>query len=404
MARTNDPVFQILVLKGSNPILADGTSRVTDLLPGQLGLFNYNTGFAINPATPNTYQRFFLAVGQDRNADGQTDNVRKSSGEYIELSRIHHLDVKCPTDCIPQMTLVQPQNIKGETEYALKLGFHDGAIAAVHGFYLPNKTFVAKSPCCVSSDPCSCTDSTVCSFVALDLVNQINLDGSGFFSAQLWDVANNVPVAVEDFEQWIEESGNDGACLGIMITSSCAAMENFCNINYKYHKLRALKMDVSFQLAGNLNVTAGTITEIQSISYAEGAGYDIAQREYEAGGWNGEPGPYRQLGLADRPNFPFIYNAEMGVKYVQVILGHDAMSISGWHEHINDMETTICIPCDLWLGDEEEENNQLQQGLPISGLGAELGAIFTAMGLIHRFAVNIDVNCCKEDTDESESE
>lgn len=395
MSRTNNPVFQILVLKGSTTVLADnGTSRVSDLLPGQLGIFDYDTGFTITPADPATFQRFFLAVGQDNNGDGVTDNVRKSSGEYIQLSRIHHVDLKCPVDCTPQMTLVQPQNIKGETEYALKLGFHDGAIAAVQGFYLPNKTYVAKSPCCSSGDPCGCTDSNVCSYVSLDLVNQINLDGGNFFSAQLWDVTNDVPVLVADFEDWIEDSANADACLGIMITSSCTALENFCSINYKYHKLRALKMDVSFQLAGNLNVTAGTITEIQSVAYAEGDAYDIAQREYEAGGWNGQPGPYRQLEMADMPNSPFVYNAVKGEKYVQLILGHDAMSISGWGEYINDMEDTICIPCDIWLIPDDG-------GGEPTGIGPELQAIFAAMGLDDRFKFTMNSSCC--DSDESSS-
>lgn len=345
MSRTNHPVYQVLVTKaGVNP-LATANKTVAELAPGQIGIFNYESNLSIDVADASTMRRVYFAVGLDKNLDGITDDVIKSSGEYIETHRIHHLDVKCPVDCVEQIVQVQPQGVKGSTEYVLKIQFQNEELATLYGKNLPTKSFYAKTGCCESEAVCSCTDNTICSKVALDLVNAINLDDEHIISAVLYDTTNGVIVDVEEYDTWIEDSANADACLAIRIIGNCGVMENYCTVNYGYHKLRAFNMTVSFYSPQSINMSMGTITEIQELVYPQGSWYDLKQWEYEAGGWNGKPGVYRTLELADRTMPGFDYNIIPGQRYIVLTLGYDSISTVGFQEPINDMETLICVPC-----------------------------------------------------------
>ena len=289
MSRTNHPVYQVLVTKpGVAPISRAGVSPTT-LLPGQIGIFDYETNLSIDTTDETTMRRVYFAVGLDKDGDGTTDDIIKSSGDYIETSRVHYLNVQCPQDCVPQIIQVQPTNILGDTEYVLKITADNETIRKIYGDNLPTKSFVVKTSCCETTNVCSCDDYTVCSKLSLDLVNKINLDTDGIFTAVLWDVANGVAVDVDDYDTWIEESANENACLAIRITGSCEAINSFTEINYNYSKVRGFNLTVNLLKLGDLSTSAGTITEIQALQQSEGLGYDIQQIEYEAGGWNGKP-------------------------------------------------------------------------------------------------------------------
>lgn len=345
MARTNHPVYQVLVTKDNAPLVVSG-KNVMELLPGQLGIFNYDSGLSVDFTDNTTMRRVFLAVGRDNTGDGVTDEVVKSAGEYIEVKRIHHASIQCPKDCIPQIVQVVPTNVKGDTFYTLRLSVFSTSIAMTHGFNTPTVSYTVKTGCCETTNVCSCDDNSVCSKLAYDIVVAINADTTETgLTAYLYDVANAVTVDLDDYEDWVEDSGNVDSCLAIRIMSNCEALRSFYQINYQYKKLRAVGIEVSFKEQDS-NMSAATITEIQELVYEEGIGYDINQIEFEAGGWNAKAGPYRQYELVGGPLGNYDFQADKNTSYVQLVLGYDAMSISGSGEYINDLETIIAIPCE----------------------------------------------------------
>ena len=341
MARTNHPINQVLIV---SDLLQIANKTVTSLSAGQIGMFNYDTGLSLS-AIGNA-KRVFFAVGVDRDGDSVVDDIVKSTGEYIEAGRIHHSSLVCPTQCIPEVIQITPKSIKGNTEYTLKIMFQNESLLQLYGYNLPTKVFVVKTGCCEANNICDCDDNSVSNKLALDLVKQINLDKEGVMYAELYDSVAEAVVDVENFDTWITDSGNTGY-LSIRIYGSCEPKADWYPLNYNYHKLRGYHLTVSFFVTSNLSLSSATITTIQELVYEQGSGYDIAQLEYIAGGWNGKPGPYRSLELADRPNIGFSYNVNSNGKYVMIVLGHDAISVVGFQEPINDMETIFCIPCEL---------------------------------------------------------
>lgn len=389
MARTNFPVYQVLVTKDTAPLITAGKNPM-ELTPGQLGIFNYDSGLSVDYADENTMRRVFLAVGRDNTGNGVTDEVVKSTGEYIEVKRIHHASIECPQECEEQILQIAPANIKGETFYTLKLSFFNDSLAMTHGFNIPSKTYVVKTGCCDTTEVCGCDDITICSKLVYDLAAAINLDSANSgVTAILWDVDNNAAVDADDYEEWVEDSANDG-CLALRLITSCEAIKSFCSVNLNYKKLRALKLTVAFKEADS-NISAATITEIQAISYPEGQGYDIRQMEFEAGGWNAKAGPYHQYELAGGFLGNYNYQADNNEDYIQLVIGHDAMSVSGFEKYINDMKTIIAIPC----SDREVIFGE-------TGLGYMIDAMFVANNL-NIYIEFPDAVCCGESESSSVS-
>lgn len=134
----------------------------------------------------------------------------------------------------------------------------------------------------------------------------------------------------------------DDTCLGIRITSIPMKVRQYCMVNLGYFQPRSTNIIVSKVEGFNCN---GEITETQNLKNEEGLGYDIAQLEYEAGGWNGQPGPYRLSTLAGMPTSGFVSNVDKAAKYMQIDLIYDQFSVGGWMEYLNNLETIIAIPC-----------------------------------------------------------
>jgi len=84
MARDND-VFQVLVTKGNQAILAKG-KKVEELAPDQIGIFDANTTLSVDGTTP--VKEFFIAVGVDKDGDGVVDSINQSAGQTIQTRGI----------------------------------------------------------------------------------------------------------------------------------------------------------------------------------------------------------------------------------------------------------------------------------------------------------------------------
>ena len=128
---------------------------------------------------------------------------------------------------------------------------------------------------------------------------------------------------------------------GIRITTNSLAVNKFYDVNLKYYKPRTTVIVPS--LIEGFNCT-GEIVIVEPGKPEEGSGYDVRQKEYHAGGWNGKPGPYRAssaIGLA-LPGFEYFANDN--VKYDQFHLVYDQVSNAGWGEYSNNLMTIVAIP------------------------------------------------------------
>lgn len=141
---------------------------------------------------------------------------------------------------------------------------------------------------------------------------------------------------------------NPGACPGIRLTSQSAAMKTYCNINSMYYHIRSTDMKVSFAQANNTALgfdCNGTIVITQDAVYPEGMGYDMANIEYKAGGFTGNPGPYR-VGTMKGFEFDGFSNLvdKTGI-YNKIDITYDLESSSGWLDYKNNLNTSIVYPC-----------------------------------------------------------
>lgn len=133
----------------------------------------------------------------------------------------------------------------------------------------------------------------------------------------------------------------EGVTPGIRVTTNPLAVNEFCNINTLYLKPRETVMIVSLTSGFDCG---GIVEVIQDVVYEQGSGYDVRQREYKAGGWNGKPGPYRVSELNGVASSGFRYFSDTDTKYNRVNLTYDQFSIGGWQEYLNNLATEIYFP------------------------------------------------------------
>lgn len=413
MATTN-PVYQVLVTKGNQAILATG-STIADLEPGQLGVFDFHTGLSVDSTTVDTAHDVFMAVGIDRDGDTVMDDIITSAGQMIQRNHFKNYNVRNPEDGQPMIVELTGFKAKCETEYGIKIEVRNQLGYLTNGYNQVAKTFLIRTGCCAQEDCTSCPEGD-CNEIAIKLVDQINLDpdkimkaelidgpggnvvtdpttfgngiltfnglegGTGYTNGSYTNVAltggtgtgatANITVAGGAVTAVTITNGGSGytigdtvsasaglgagtgfsidvltvnaeGCMGVRITSIPLQVRKFCSVNLGYFNPRGTMMIVSTVEGFECN---GVITTTQDLEFEEGLGYDIAQLEYEAGGWNGKPGPYRLSTLAGMPINSFESYVDQAAKYIQVNMDYDQFSVGGWLEYLNNLNTLVAIP------------------------------------------------------------
>lgn len=356
MSRGNN-VFQVLIPTGNQAILAKD-QEVGDLAPGQIGFFNYNTNLSIDTLsnTDSVGKNFYIAVGVDRDADGTIEDVNKSAGTHIQQRNIVSVSARCYTPAQPKIVELTDFTANCEEEYGVKFEIRNQQAYRVHGFNQVVKTFVVRTEDCDGCEGCPSGD---CISLATALAAEVNGDEDGLILAEIiaqgaitiathgtsadyaaGDVVSDADIAVvQTFNETAAEA--DVVCLGLRFTVQAETFKSYCSINLNYFAPR--QTDILPVAIGGFEGN-GTVTVTQDIVYEEGSGYDVKQLEYEAGGWNGRPGPYRTSELLGMPREGFEYFADVAEKYNIVHLMYDQASIAGWMEHKNNQGTIIAIP------------------------------------------------------------
>ena len=340
MSRNND-VFQVLVTKGNQAVLAAG-NEVTDLLPGQAGVFSFESNLSIDGTVPT--RNFYVAVGLDEDGDGVTDNIRKSAGSHIQTRNIAFYSYRQFEAGRPMILEFKDFKTSCGEQYGIAIEFRNQQIYRTQGYVQFKVNYVVEGVCC---DGCSTgCESGDDNLVAKKLVDAINNDPRGFVKAEMFNTTTN--AVVTDYDAFVaanlavntDSDPTNDVKLGVRITSIPQKINKYMGIDTKYFHMRETFLVPSKLIGFECN---GEFSVKQTAKVTQGLGYDIQYLEYLAGGWNGNPGPYRTYkvnGLAK----PITYVAETNTQYGILALTYDQFSIGGWLEYLNNEASIIAIP------------------------------------------------------------
>ena len=399
---TNNKVFQILVTKGDAGLPSAGDA-VSTLADGQIGLFNAETNLAVDAsAMPKAV---YFAVGVHKG--GVLSDINTSAGQVIQLENLKDINVKNYVAGKPFNFEIGGSGIlEWDTEYAVKFEFRNMQVYMRQGYNQFAKTYSIKTDVGDPTTPptveyvigkflAAFNADTSGMFTAVPVKNEVAITygaygsslsvvtviGSKTFTTTILStddtgtkVAAKVAATIDADSALtasatgavvtvtgipsptpaitvtgvtgtvagptVISSGITGAT-GIKVTANSIAVQEFCSINTMYYNPRQTIIIPSLIEKGASSMAVSTLQEPVD---EQGAGYDIAQKEYHAGGWNGRPGPYRAstaLGLA-MPGFK--YFADKSATYNQFNLVYDQASTAGWGEYLNNLMTTIAVP------------------------------------------------------------
>lgn len=371
----NNPVFQVLVAPdGDGTVLTAGLTFDDLILAGvgAVGVFSYDTNISVDNATVVNQREIFIAMAVDSDGDGVADDIVTSAGTHIQRKGVTAYTVKCYTPEQPHIVdITNFSGIKCEDDYAFKVEFRGNSQAyQMFGFNQFAKTFAVRTGCC--GPDCDCPSGD-CNELALLLFNAVNADTDGIIKAEIIDYTTGGPgvdaIVIADsttadpateVSTWAD--ANPDLCLGIRLISVPSKVYTYCQIPARYYKNVQFKMVVSTLQGLDCNATTSTF---QEPSFGEGQGKDIGWLEYEAGGYNGKPGPYRVGELAGIPIGNFERMSTNAGKYNQLNFMYRNESVGGWDEYKNYINTIIAAPCtvtnsllanllkitDTWLAD-----------------------------------------------------
>lgn len=328
MSRNND-VFHLLVTKGDQAVL-DRDKKVTDLLPGQIGIFNYDTNLSFDATVAAAPKNFYLAVGIDA-GNGTTGDIMKSAGSHVQGKNIAFYSFRPHTPGRPMKVLLKDYVADCETEYGVKLELRNQEIYRTQGYNQFTKTYTMKTSCCDGCEPtCPSGDANE---ITKQLYININNDPSGLIKANIKPRAGAVlPAGVT-----VDAQGNLTLAQVDTIMAANAAQTDPANYVYTDLEIETVPQTIQDFSAVSLNYMyprqtvailtkvgdfkcSGTVDTTQTAVFEEGAGIDIKQLEYQAKGWT--ESPYRVStvnGVAD--NRVFITDAS--AKYDVFALTYD---------------------------------------------------------------------------------
>ena len=349
MSRNND-VFHLLVTKGNQAVLAKD-KKVTELAPGQIGVFNYDTNLSFDATVAAAPRNFYLAVGVDA-GNGTTGDIMKSAGSHVQGKNIAFYSFRPYTPGRPMKVLLKDFVANCETEYGVKLELRNQEIYRTQGYNQFTKTYTMKTSCCDGCEPtCPSGDANE---ITKQLYININNDTSGLVKANIKPRAGaTLPAGVT-----VDAQGNLTLAQVDTIMAANAAQTNPANYVYTDLEIETVPQTIQDFCSVSLNYMyprqtvailtkvgdfkcSGTVVTTQTAVFEEGAGIDVKQLEYQAKGWT--ESPYRVStvnGVADNR----IYITDASSKYDVFALTYDQFSLGGWLEYFHNQASIIAIP------------------------------------------------------------
>lgn len=343
-------VCQVLVVDNSKAALAAG-GNLSQLTEGQIGVFDAQTHLAIDGTSP--VREFYAAVGVSSDGSGVVDDIHKSSGQVIQTEHIREYTFRPHTPAVPMVMEVTDYDVKCNTDYTLKIEFRNQEILRRQGMNQFSRPYSVKTGCCTDCGT-SCEPGNV-NELTQKLVAAINFDVDDLVLAEpiateaitivdqgtsadyaVGDVISDADLQVlVDFNE-AQADETTKVKTGLRLTSRPLKVQNFAAINVAYYHPRGTELIVS--MVEGFDCT-GTLTVVEEGAFEEGNGYDVQQREYMAGGWNGRPGPYRVHSNTGLAKNGIEYFADRKAKYDIAYLCYGHYSQSGWGDYMNDLGT-----------------------------------------------------------------
>ncbi len=338
MGRNND-VFGILVVNDDTAMLAKDKTYA-DLQPEQISVFNKATGLTVDGTA--SVDEFFLALGLGTNTLEDVQN----SITPIKTKKIQNVTLTNSSTGQNMIVRIKDYKARCQTEYGLRIEIQNEAIFKFQGNNQFSKAYIVNTNCC--EDSCASPDGE-CNEITLKLYNEL-LNNEWFdvypIAAQALtavthrtsvNYAQNARMTKADVEALIEfnktADEKDKVCTWLELESNPIAIKNFCNYSTNYISLKGTTLKVSLIAGMECN---GTVTVVQDMTYDRGLGTEVKYLELQAGGWTGNPGPYRvnaSFGLAKDVNT----RAVATDKYAMVTIEYQNHSESGWLEYEDDL-------------------------------------------------------------------
>ena len=351
MSRNND-VFHLLVTKGNQAVLAKD-KKVTELAPGQIGVFNYDTNLSITAADPAP-KNFYMAVGVDA-GDGTTGDIMKSAGSHVQGKNIAFYSFRPYTPGRPMKVVLKDFTANCDTQYGVKIELRNQDIYMTQGYVQFTKTYAMKTSCCNDCVP-TCPSGDANEITKQLLINVAN-DPTGLVKARAL-ARQPLVVATHGVSKAYAKGDvvTDADLTAIMVfnkTKTAIADMVFTDIEFETVGSKANDFNsVNLDYKGTRQTVAiitkvdgfectGVVETTQTAVFEEGAGYDLKQMEYFTKGWT--ESPYRVStvnSLADNRTF----NTDAAQKYDVFALTYDQFSLGGWLEYFHNQATVLAIP------------------------------------------------------------
>jgi len=364
MVERNNPLTQVLVFSEATQEAADNSNLSTIAGADRMGFVNYDNNLSfIAGNIPTNLTKFYVAYSPNANESP----FLKSAGDYIDVKGIYDVTkVKCHLSQA-QIIDVKMGTINCSDNFGLRFSIKNGETMYINGTNPLIKSFVVSPQC--PEDDCACPEGN-CVTTAFNLAHAINLDPDGLFTAQVgyyaYPMGNggasniygftpvadvtawNALVASSDFEVDIDGDNTldtsllEADCPIIRITTVPASIESYCAFSLNYLPLPETSILVS-PIDGMVS-NGSTITEIQSLTYARGTGYQVRIMEYLAGGFNGDPGVLRASAYYGVGAMNFTSYADLNKMYVLYYISYSNNVTGGFGSYKDTMRTILAVP------------------------------------------------------------
>lgn len=185
----NNPVSSVLIASGNAALLTAG-QPISALAIGQLGIFNADTHLAINTATVQAGQRFYIAAGMNNGSGVMTP--RFSAAQEIQKEHVNALTARNWTQSRVGIFDITDFTVECNTDYGIRIGMQNQAAYTTHGFNTPANTFVVRSSCCATCATCASGDVND---LVYKLATSINNDPNGLMAVTFINTQNTLTVA-----------------------------------------------------------------------------------------------------------------------------------------------------------------------------------------------------------------
>jgi len=321
--------FNVLVTSGNQTL---GTGTIDALQPGQVGFIDAETHSNISTKADAEKNGFFIVLGVDKDLDGTIDDTRKNYTKIFPKNFVAYTQ-KCYQAYQAKKIRFKGCTIAFDTEYLLKLQFKSNGLYVTNGDTPADKLIAYRTEPCI--DTATCTNPNI-EAMFTDILSQVNDDEqiNDFVSVIVIDPNTNAPIA--NLHTWC--AANPGVAPGLEFTIEKPAWTPVLQEIYNYVNPREMETEL-YSYAGFEN--NGTITVSQPMIYEQNSGREIQELERIAGGWDGNPGIYREL-EAGMKNINYLSSANG--TYTVITIFYKTVSESGVAQYTNDESVVIAIP------------------------------------------------------------